>query len=218
MAIGLISSNTYEGGYVQTHTMTDFDASGTDTFVLQGSYNRNPAADVTARTIEGVSPTTEISATTVNQNSVVVLSRLINNAAVTCVTTTPAYRQEAMIGMGLSGVDQSTPVASTYDSGSQWGSSPNASRTGTAGNWFIVFIAYRTASTLTLSAGMTLIEDFDHSDPNLGQCFAAYVECTGSAQTVGATAAANNNHRFAIIEVTAATGGASPNSGLLAMF
>ena len=198
--------------------MTDFDASGTDTFVLQGSFNKNPASNVTSRSIEGVTPTTQIAATNASVSSAIILSRLINNSAVTCVTGTSSYKEEAMIGLGLSGVDQSTPVASTYSPGSQYGNTPNVSRTGTSGNWFITFIAYKTDVTLTASAGQTVIKNFTTTN-SLGTCFAAYVECTGSAQTVGATSGTTDNYELAVVEVTAAAGGGPPaNSGLLAMF
>lgn len=207
MAISVVDSQQYEGGYITSHTMTDFDASGTDTYALEFSFNKNPASDVTSRTFEGSTPTARISATNANVCSVIAFGELLNNAAVTCVTGTSSYKEEAMIGVGLAGVDQTAPLASTYSPGSQWGNTPNVSRTGTLGNWFVVSIAYKSNVTLTPSAGMTVQEDISTAN-SLGQCWVGYVECTGSAQTIGATSSASDNYEIIVLEVAAATAAA----------
>jgi hypothetical protein len=121
MAVTIRGSQTYEsgsGGYSASHTMTDLDVTGTDSCAIAAGFNRNPASDVSSWTFEGNTPTAI--ADSINANVVAVSTQryLISNAATTIVSNTPTFKLQAMIGVALEGVDQTTPIAGSTTGGS----------------------------------------------------------------------------------------------------
>ena len=208
MAVTIRGSQTYEsgsGGYVASHTLTDIDVTGTDTLALAAGFNRNPLSDVTSWTFEGNTPTAVLDSINTNVVAVSTQRYLISNAATTIVSNTPSFKLQAMIGLALEGVDQTTPIAGT-GSGGSYGTAATASYTGTSGNMLFVFVSTQNDRTFTAS-GVTDITSVTHADGNLGSGYAGYVTATGSSQTIGATLSSADNWRLVIVEVAAAASG-----------
>lgn len=210
MAVTIRGSQTYEsgsGGYSASHTLTDLDVTGTDTLAIAAGFNRNPASDVSSWTFEGNTPTAI--ANSINANVVAVSTQryIISNAATTIVSNTPTYKLQAMIGVALEGVDQTTPTAGSTTGGS-YGTAATASYTGTSGNMLLVFVSTQNDRTFTAS-GTTDIASVTHADANLGSGYAGYVTATGSSQTIGATLSSADNWKLVIVEVAASSGGGS---------
>jgi len=208
MAVTIRGSQTYEsgsGGYLGSHTLTDLDVTGTDSCAVAAGFNRNPASDVSSWTFEGNTPTAI--ADSINANVVAVSTQryLISNAATTIVSNTPTFKLQAMIGVALEGVDQTTPIAGSTTGGS-YGTAATASYTGTSGNMLLVFVSTQNDRTFTAS-GTTDITSVTHADANLGSGYAGYVSATGSSQTIGATVSSADNWRLVIVEVAAAASG-----------
>lgn len=206
MAITITDSDIYEsgsGGYSATHTFPDIDVSGTDTLHVAVGFNRNPASDVTGWTSETNAMTTVIDSINVGVCACSVWRYLINNAATTTVSSTPSYKLQAGVTLGLSGVDQTTPIAGTPSAAGGYGASATAAYTGTSGNLLLVFVSTQNDKTFTAS-NCTAVNSVTHADANLGSGFVGQVEATGSSQTIGATWTGDDNYRMAIVEITAA--------------
>ena len=208
MAVTIRGSQTYEsgsGGYNASHTMTDLDVTGTDSCAIAAGFNRNPASDVGSWTFEGNTPTAIADAINANVVAVSTQRYLISNAATTIVSNTPTFKLQAMVGVALEGVDQTTPIAGSTTAGN-YGTAATASYTGTSGNMLLVFVSSQNDRTFTAS-GTTDIASVTHADANLGSGYAGYVSATGSSQTIGATLSSADNWRLVIVEVTAAASG-----------
>jgi hypothetical protein len=210
MAVAIIDSDTYEsgsGGYLTTHTLPDIDVSGTDTLAIGVGFNRNPLSDVSSWTFEGNTPTSIINAINTNVAAIQSYRYLINNAATTIVSNTPSYKLQAMIGLGLSGVDQTTPIAGSSAAASGYSAAASHSYTGTSGNLLLVFVSTSADRTMT-ATNCTVLRQVTHADANLGSGFVGYVTATGSSQTVGATWTTDTNWECAVVEVKAASAAA----------
>lgn len=219
MAIAFTDSDIYEsgsGGYVTTHTFPDIDVSGTDTLAIAVGFNRNPLSDVSSWTIEGASPTSLINSINTNVSAVQSYYHLINNAATTIVSNTPTFKLQAGIAIGLSGVDQSTPIAGSSAAADGYGAAASHSYTGTAGNLLLVFVSTSADRTYTATNSTTL-QSVAHADVNCGSGFVGYATATGSSQTLGATWTTDTNWQCAIVEVKAASGAAAANSGFFGL-
>lgn len=219
MAIAIIDSDTYEsgsGGYVTTHTLPDIDVSGTDTLAIAVGFNRNPLSDVGSWTIEGASPTSLINSINTNVSAIQSYYHLINNATTTVVSNTPSFKLQAIIGLGLSGVDQTTPIAGSSAAADGYGAAASHSYTGTAGNLLIVFVTTSADRTYT-ATNCTALQSVIHADANLGSGFVGYVTATGSSQTVGATWTTDTNWQCAVAEIKAASGSPPASSSKLTL-
>lgn len=209
MAVTIRGSQTYEsgsGGYSASHTLTDLDVTGTNPYSIAGGFNRNPASDVTSWTFEGNTPTAIQDSINASVCSVSVRGYVISNAATTIVSNTPSFKLQAMIGLALEGVDQSTPTTGTPVTAGGFGASATASYTGTSGNMLLVFVSTQDDRTFTASSCTTQAQ-VTHADANCGSGYVGYVSATGSSQTIGATWTTNTNYRMAIVEIKAAATG-----------
>ena len=216
MAVTLIDSDVYNGSYVDTHTLTDIDCSGTDTYAVAMGINRNPTTEVTAWTIEGNTPTSIKDEIATNVAAIQSVGYLINNAATTIVSSTPTYKLQSMIGAGFAGVDQSTPVTGTPVSAQVYGAAISTSYTGTSGNMLIVMVSTQNDKTFT-ATNCTEITSVTNGDANLGSGFLGYVTATGSAQTLGATWTTDCVATLVIFELKAAGAPATVNSGFFGL-
>lgn len=204
---GFQSYQSGSGGFLSSHTMTDLDSTGTDTYVVAAGFNRNPASDVSSWTFEGNTPTTLYDNANANVVAVQTRGLAISDADTTIVSNTPSFKLQAMIGVAFEGVDQTTPDASTgTNTAGTYGSTATLAYTGTSGNMLLVFISTQNDRNMTAS-NCTTIAEVDHADGNLGTGWAGYVEATGSTQTIGATLSSADNWRLVIVELTAATAG-----------
>lgn len=189
-------------GHIQTHTFPDVDVSGDDTIALAVGFNRNPASDVDGWTADS-NAMSEV-ATSINGNvcAIQVMSRLINAEDVTVVCSTPEYRLQAGVAIGLENIDQDDPIEDTKTAGG-WGTTASASYTGTEGNLLLVFVTTQNDKTYT-PTNNTQLATVTHSDSSLGSGFVGYVTATGSEQTLGASWSDGDNWRIAIVELNAA--------------
>lgn len=194
-------------GYVTTHTISGFQCNGTDSHLVVGAYHRVDA-EVTGVTANANAMTARGGSYNSGVCGVKAWDYTINNASFNVVGSTPTYKLMAMSAIALSGVDQTAAAVGTPVTAGGFGTTATASYTGTSGNMLLVFVNFQGARTLTAS-GVTQIHNFDHTDSNLGQCFAGYVLATGSAQTIGCTSTTSDNYRLTIVEV-AASAGATP--------
>lgn len=212
MAISIVDSKVYPNAgqtYAASHQLPDLAASGTDTYVIAAGYNRNPASDVSSWTIEGNTPTNIQDNINANVVAISVKGYVINNAATTVISNTPSFKLQNMIGLALTGVDQTTPITGTPVTFSDFNTNAIASYTGTAGNLLLVWVSTQGQKTFTAS-GCTAIATAVNSDSNIGNGWVGYVTATGSAQTIGATFSGADNLRVTIIEIQAST----PSTGI----
>lgn len=209
MAISIVDSKVYPNAgqtYAASHQLPDLAASGTDTYVIAAGYNRNPASDVSSWTIEGNTPTNIQDNINANVVAISVKGYVINNAATTVISNTPSFKLQNMIGLALTGVDQTTPITGTPVTFSDFNTNAIASYTGTAGNLLLVWVSTQGQKTFTAS-GCTAIATAVNSDSNIGNGWVGYVTATGSAQNIGATFSGGDNLRVTIVEVKAAAAG-----------
>lgn len=212
MAIAIDDNATYEsgsGGYAASHTLPDIDCSGTDSYAIACGFNRNPTSDVSSWTFEGATPDDVVDNINTNVSAVSIKGDIVNDADLTIISNTPSYKLQAMIGIALSGVDQTTPIVDTLTPSAGYGASATASYTGTSGNLLLVFIGLKDDRTFTAS-GCTEVGTVTHLDANVGSGFVGYVEATGSSQTIGASWTGDTNTIMAIVEIAAAVGGDPP--------
>lgn len=219
MAVTIKGSQVYQsgsGGYSASHTLPDLDASGVNTLAVAAGFNRNPASDVTSWTFEGSTPTAI--ADSINASVVAVSTQryLINNSATTIVSNTPSYKLQAMIGVALEGVDQTTPITGTPATAGGYGTAATAAYTGTSGNMLLVFVSSQSDRTFTAS-GVTDITSVTHADANLGAGYGGYVTASGSSQTIGAALSSADNWRLVIFEVEAAASGTTVTPGVASL-
>lgn len=201
MSAEILRHDTYDTtSFLNTHTLSNFDNSGTDTINVTFGFNRNPAADVDRWEIDSEEMTIEEESINANVVSIQGVWHAINDDDVDVVCFTPDFRQQTFITMAVGGVDQSTPIADSFGGGG-FGVTATTSYTGTEGNLLIVAVGTQNDRTFTPS-GVTEVEQLN-SDGGIGGCFVGYVEATGSAQTVGATFSGNDNWRIIVMEVTA---------------
>lgn len=209
MAVTITDSQTYEsgsGGFLSSHTWPDVNVSGTNTLHLACGNNRNPLSDVSGWTSDGNTMTSVVDSINTNVCAVSIYRYLINNADVTTVSSTPSFKLQGGIVLGLAGVDQTTPIAGTGTAGN-FSATATAAYTGTSGNLLLVFVSTQNDKTFTAS-NCTAQASVTHADTNQGSGFVGYVTATGSSQTIGATFTGNDNWRLAIVEITAAAAAA----------
>lgn len=220
MAVAIDDNATYEsgsGGYIQVHTLSDINCSGSNSYALFAGFNRNPAVEVTSWTCEGATPDNIKDQINTSAVGVSVKGDIISNSATTIVCNTDSYKLQAISGLALSGVDQTTPITGTPVGGQNWGTTATVSYTGTSGNMLFVFASSQHDRTFTAS-NCTQIHNFAHADAALGQCFAGYVTATGSSQTVGVTIDTATNWSVVVVEVKAAAAAGvtvTPSAGSL---
>lgn len=211
MAVTVTNSDPYDsgsGGFLATHTEAAFDCSGTDACLIVAGYNDNPTSEVSGIAADGNAMTLEDTSENANVVAVQAYRYLINDASFDIVCSTPSFKLQAMISIALNGVDQTTPVIATAKTGG-FDTNLETTYTGSAGNLILTFLTTQNARTITPSAGQTVLEDFDHGDTDIGQCWAAYVTATGSSQTVGGTIPSGDNYRLLILEIKAAAAAAA---------
>jgi len=206
MAVTITQSQIYDGGYTNTHTFPDVDCSGTDTLHIAAGFNRNPATEVTSWTSETNAMTSIKDEINANVCAVSTWRYLINNAATTTVSTTPSYKLQSGITLGLTGVDQTNPITGTPVSSGGYGTTATQSYTGTSGNLLFVFLGLKDDRTITASS-CTAQTSVTGSDANMGTGWCGYATATGSSQTIGGTWTGDTNWTMVIFEVKAATGG-----------
>lgn len=207
MAVTVTNSDPYNsgsGGFLATHTEAAFDCSGTDSCLIVAGYNDNPTSEVSGVTADGNAMTLIDTSENTNVVAVQAYRYLINDNSFDIVCSTPTFKLQAMISIALNSVDQTTPIAGTPAKTGGNGTDATASYTGTAGNLILAFVTSQNASTITPASGMTMIEDFDHGDTDIGQCWAGYITATGSSQTVGGTLSSTDNYRLLVVEVKTA--------------
>lgn len=187
-----------DDGWNESHTLAGFDCSGDDTLLLVAGFNRNPESDVDSMKADGDDMTLEGSSINANVCSIQAYSHKINNSDFDIVCSTPDYRQQGMIAIGIEDIDQTTPVEDTKGAGG-WGTDAQTTYTGTEGNLLLVFVTTQNDRTATAS-GVTELRNFNHSG-QIGLCFAGHVTATGSEQTVGATINEGDNFRVVVIEL-----------------
>lgn len=207
----------YDGGYTDVHTFTDVDVSGTDTLHIAAGFNRNPATEVTSWTSEGNAMTSIKDEINANVCAVSTWRYLINNATTTTVSNTPAFKLQSGITIGLSGVDQTTPITGTPVSSGGYGASATQAYTGTSGNLLLVFIGLQDDRTLTASS-CTEQTSVTGADANMGTGWCGYVTATGSSQTIGGTWTTDTNWTMVIFEVKASAATAAANSNFFQFF
>ncbi len=217
MAVTIIQSQTYDGGYVATHTFPDVDVSGTNTLHVAAGFNRNPAVEVSGWTSEGVAMTTIKDEINANVVAIQTRQNLINNSLTTTVASTPDSKLLAGITVGLAGVDQTTPITGTPVSSQGFSSSATQAYTGTSGNLLLVVVALKDDRTFTASS-CTAQASVTGADANMGSGFLGYVTATGSSQTIGATWTTDTNWAITIFEVKASSGGPAANNSARRMF
>jgi hypothetical protein len=197
----ILNSDIYEsgsGGYIQTHTLSGFSCSGTNTQLLVFGFNRNPASEVTSMTANGAEMTLFGESINANVTAIQGYYHAINNGSFDIVSSTPSYKLQAMVAVALSGAHQTTPV--THGEVHGFATSVSLSYTGKAGNLLLVTIALQGNYTIT-PTGNTELQQFDHADSNLGRCYVGYVTATGSAQSLGGSWGTTDNYRLMITEV-----------------
>lgn len=208
MSLSILDYDSYQsgsGGYLPSHTLAALNAAGSNTGVIGFGFNRNPVSEITSRTANGNAMTH--AASSINTNVVAVRGyyALLNNASVDIVHLSP-YKLEAIIGVAVAGLDQSTPIAGSLEKTTDtYTAAATLSYTGTPGNMLLVAVAAQGSRTIT-PVGVTQLQNFDHGDGAIGQCFVGYVEATGSPQTVGGNLNSADNVRVLVIELASATG------------
>lgn len=205
MAVTIPNSTTYQGGFLSSHTITAFDGSGTDSTTVLGSFNKNPATEVTAVTADGNNMSLIDTNANANVCSIQAYNYVINDSSFNIVVSTPSFKEEAAIAINLNGVNQTTPYNSTVVKAGTFSSNAYATITGTAGSMLIVFCVSQNDRTMTAS-NCTQIQNFSPTS-SIGTVFAGYVEATGSSQAnVGVTLSSADNWRCTIVEFYAAGG------------
>lgn len=206
MAIAINDYDTYSGSFLASHTLPDIDCSGTDTYALALGVNRNPGSDVSSWTFEGATPDDVAEFINAGTNSLQVKGDIVNDSDLTIVCNTPAFRLQSIIGVSLTGVDQSTPIAGKSTEKNEFTDTISDSYTGTSGNLLLVFITTQTDKTFT-PINCTELTSVSNPDANLGSGFVGYITATGSSQTIGASWTGSLVAAMAIVEVAAAAGG-----------
>ena len=200
-------ASKYNGGYDVSQTISAFQCNGTDSHLVVATYNRVDA-ELTGVTANGNAMAARGGSFNSSVCGVKAWDYTISNASFDVVASTPSYKLSAVSAIALSGVHQTTAATGTPVTAGAYNTTATASYTGTSGNMLLVFVNCQNARTLTAS-NCTQIHNFDHTDANLGQCFAGYVAATGSSQTIGCTLNTDDNWRLTIVEV--ASSGGSPS-------
>ena len=201
MAVTIPNSTVFNtAGYNATHTLSAFACNGTDSHLIVASFNRNPTADVTSITANGVAMTLEKNQENAGTTATQLYGYKINNASFDIVANTPGYKQEAFVAIALSGANQTDAVIGTPVGATAYNSTATTSYTGASGNLLIVAITNDDSTKTFTASGCTQLQNFDHVT-DVRQCFVGYVTATGSAQTIGATLSGDANYTIAIIEI-----------------
>lgn len=209
MAISIANSSTYDGGFLATHTMSSFTTTGTDPYLFTATFNKNPASDVSGSlTADGNNMTKIAENLFANVCSIQDWGIIPADGSQNISSSTPSFKEQAMIALNLNGVDQTTPYNSTTVSANNFGTTATASITGTSGSLLLVAIATQNDVTFT-DSNCTVVEGFSATS-GIGGCYVGQVTATGSSQTIGATLSAATNWRVLIVEIyAAASGGAN---------
>lgn len=207
MAISVASSTTYDSGagvFLPAHTKSGVDTSGTDPYLLNASFEKNPAAEVTTVTSDGNNMVKADENLFANVASIQAYIHPPADASQDVVVNTPTFKECAMILLNLNGVDQTTPYNTTTVKGDNFSTNATASITGTSGNLLIAIMACQADTTHT-AVNCTVAQSFSALS-GIGGCFVGYATATGSSQSLGVTLGAATNWRLLIIEFIAAGG------------
>jgi len=204
MAVTIDNSTVFNtAGYNNTHTISAFDCSGTDSHLIVASFNSNPTIEVSTATADGNTMTLEKNEENAGAVAVQIYGYQISNASFDVVSNTPSYKQQAYLAVALSGTNQTDAVIGS--AGDQnYGTTATTSYTGTSGNLLIVAVVNGDSSLPLTASGCTEEANFDHTT-DIHECFIGYVTATGSSQTIGATMTGSTNYAVAIIEVAVAS-------------
>lgn len=217
MAASVANSSTYQsgsGGFLNVHTMSAFDCSGTDSFLIVFSFNRNPNSDVAGFTANGNSMTEFDENINTNVSAVEGYYYAINNASFDIVCSTPSFKLAAFAAIALENVDQTgSPIVQTEKAAAGFGTSISDAITATSGELVLSAVALKSDFAMTpTGTGHTEIVDFAHADSNFGQSFVGQVAGTGSSQTIGASWSTSDNCIMMLVEIEPAAGGPAPAS------
>lgn len=197
-----VSNSSYlnNTGYQDNHTLGGVACNNDKSHLMVAAFQRYVTTEVNQVSANSNVMTRSGAAVNGGVAGVEWFSYTISSSSVSIVGNTPAYKLLAMGAIALFNVNQTTPVVGTPVTAGGYGTTASASYTGTSGNLLLVAINVRVTSTMT-ALNCTQELNFQHTDPNLGQCFVGYVVATGAPQTIGATLAANDNWELSIIEI-----------------
>lgn len=207
MAVTVANSTTYSGSFAASHTVSAFDTSGTDTYLLNASFNKNPATQVTTVTADGSNMTKIGESINANVCAIQAYGIIPSDTSTDIVVSTPSFKEEAMIVANLNGVNQTTPYNTTVVTAGTFSGTATASITGTSGSLLIAMGVCQNDRTVTAS-NCTQVQNFSPTT-GIGTCFMGYLTADGTSQTLGFTMTADN-WRLVIVEFFVAGGGASP--------
>lgn len=202
MAVVVSASDILDDSFNATHTISALNTGGSNPYALLASFNKNPATEVTTVTADLSSMTKLTESINANVCAAQLYGLIPADSSTDFVVSTPSFKEEAMIAMALTGVDQSTPQIGTPATTGGFGSTATTSYTGTSGNMLIVIVVSQNDRTFTAS-GVTQVRNFSPTS-GIGTVFAGYVTATGSSQTIGATLNSGDNYRVCIVEIKAA--------------
>jgi hypothetical protein len=203
--ITLPQSTTYDGSFLSSHTISAFNTSGSSPYLLIAGFNKNPATEVTDMTADATSMTLIDDNINANVVAIEAYGIIPADGSTNIVSSTPSFKEQAMIAVTLNGVDQTTPYNSTTVETSGFGTTATASITGTSGSMIMIIGASQNDRTLTISgSGTTSLQNFSPTS-GIGSCIVGYVAATGSSQTLGFTLNSNDNYRLILVEIYQST-------------
>jgi len=190
--------------YVQYHTISAFDCSGSDSHLVLFSFNKSPTTQVDGSTADGNAMSLELTQASEGANGIQVYDYQINNASFDVVSSTPSWKQQAMVAISLSGVDQTDAIIGSVGENNT-GTTATMAYTGTSGNLLLVAVANNNSSNPLTASGCTELQNFDHTT-DIYECFVGYITADGTEQTIGATMVSSSGYSVTIIEIDSSSG------------
>lgn len=200
-----VTSGTYDSGSssLASHDFTvDCSAGGSNRLLVVKCYNRAPGTEITSATADGNAMTAQVTSENTNVCAVRIYTYLAPDDSVNVSIGTSSFKLMACIWELWDGVNQTTPVEATSSTGTFAASVSHGTTTLTNGAYVSAAINCQNARTLTATDGATETQDFDPTDANQGQAWAAYklVKLASDAAT-GASFSSTDNFRFAAIAI-----------------
>lgn len=206
MAITIAATTTpYNGGFLASHTISGFDTSAADPYLLVPSFNKNPAVEVTETEGDTVDMTLIESNIFANVCSIQGWGQIPADASTDIVSKTPTFKEQTLLPLTMSGVNQSSPFNATAQKNNNFGTGGTVTHTWTEGSMLIIMGAAQADVTYT-PTNCTELYDTQPAT-GIGGCFVGYVEATGESQTVGFSLPSSTNWRLMVLEFYAAEGG-----------
>ncbi len=204
MAVAIDNNTNYSAsGFLNSHQLTAFDCSGTDSQLLVAAYLKEDTVELDNIQANSNNMSRRGQVGGGGVGGVEAFDYTISNASFTIDGLMANYKELAYTAIALSGVDQTTPTTGTPTTSSGYSSTCTASHTGTSGNMLFAIVNVQGSRTLSAS-NVTEIANFSPSS-SIGDCFCGYVEATGSSQTIGATlTGGDTNWYLSIVEIAAA--------------